>query len=105
MAPSDWPEPVQPVPTTADEALAAARTRYQVLDPDGNPAPLHVAEFDTGFLIHAVMRPPQPGEQTSMGGSHMVIAKSDGTVTYVPNFPPDSAIALYRTLVIRRGGQ
>jgi hypothetical protein len=27
-----------------------------------------------------------------------VISKSDGAVTYVPNFPPDSAIELYRSL-------
>ncbi|WP_399094208.1 hypothetical protein ACGH2B_25170 [Streptomyces sp. BBFR2] len=98
MSPSGAPEPVRPVPVTAEEALTAARARFQVLDPAGNPAPLHVAEFDIGFLIHAVMPPPPPGARTPLGGSHMVIAKSDGAVTYVPNFPPDSAIALYRGL-------
>ncbi|WP_327665323.1 hypothetical protein [Streptomyces sp. NBC_00498] len=92
------PEPVQPAPTTTDEALAAARSRFEVLDTAGNPAPLHVVEFDTGFLVHAVMPPPPPGTQAPLGGSHMVIAKDDGAITYVPNFPPDSAIELYRGL-------
>ncbi|WP_033038320.1 hypothetical protein [Streptomyces monomycini] len=92
------PEPVQPVPATAEEALAAARARFAVLDPQGNPAPLYVADFDTGFLVHAVMPPPPPGTQAPSGGSHMVISKIDGAVTFVPNFPPDSAIELYRSL-------
>ncbi|WP_245689329.1 hypothetical protein [Streptomyces chattanoogensis] len=92
------PEPVQPIPATAEEALAAARARFEVRDPEGNPAPLYVVEFDIGFLVHAVMPPPPPGTQAPLGGSHMVISKSDGAVTYVPNFPPDSAIELYRSL-------
>ncbi|GCD46685.1 hypothetical protein [Streptomyces paromomycinus] len=98
MSQPDAPEPVQPAPTTAEEALAAARARFEVLDPEGNPAPLQVAEFDLGFLVHAVMPPPPPGIQAPLGGSHMVISKIDGAVTYVPNFPPDSAIELYRSL-------
>ncbi|MFD7293062.1 hypothetical protein ACFV9W_07205 [Streptomyces sp. NPDC059897] len=92
------PAPVQPVPTTADEALAAARSRFEVLDLEGNPASLHVVEFDIGFLVHAVMAPPPPGVPAPPGGSHMVISKSDGAVTHVPNFPPESAIDLYRSM-------
>ncbi|MGW1373898.1 hypothetical protein ACWD6P_06390 [Streptomyces sp. NPDC002446] len=98
MSHPDAPEPVQPIPTTAEEALAAARARFEVLDLEGNPAPLYVVEFDIGFLVHAVMPPPPPGTQAPLGGSHMVISKSDGAVTYVPNFPPDSAIELYRSM-------
>lgn len=98
MSHPDAPEPVQPIPATAEEALAAARARFEVLDLEGNPAPLYVVEFDIGFLVHAVMPPPPPGTQAPLGGSHMVISKSDGAVTYVPKFPPDSAIELYRSL-------
>ncbi|MFZ3598905.1 hypothetical protein [Streptomyces sp. BH104] len=98
MSQPGTPAPVQPVPATAEEALAAARSRFEVLDPAGNPAPLHVAEFDIGFLVHAVMPPPPPGTPAPLGGSHMVISKTDGAVTYVPNFPPDSAIDLYRSM-------
>lgn len=91
-----------PVPNSAEEALAAARTRFQPLCDDGTPAILHVEEFDIGYLIYAVFPPPadpdpDPFANLSYGGSHLVISKADGALDYVPNFPPESAIELYRT--------
>ncbi|MET8475352.1 hypothetical protein ABZY90_28345 [Streptomyces sp. NPDC006422] len=83
-------------PRTADEALAIARTTFQPLCADGTPATLNVQEFDLGFLIYATFPPTEP---PSYGGSHLVISKTDGSTMYVPNFPPDSAISLYRRTV------
>ncbi|MGY0491346.1 hypothetical protein [Streptomyces sp. WG-D5] len=89
------PQPPQP-PRTADEALAIARTTYRPLCADGTPATLHVEEFDLGFLIHATYPPTDP---PSYGGSHLVVSKADGSTMHVPNFPPESAISLYRRQV------
>ncbi|MEU9114331.1 hypothetical protein AB0D04_21725 [Streptomyces sp. NPDC048483] len=87
-----------PVPASAEEALAVARTRFQPLWEDGSPAPLHVEEFDIGYLIYAEFPPVEdPFTELSYGGSNLVIAKADGALSYVPNFPPESAIELYRT--------
>ena len=83
-------------PRTADEALAIARTTFQPQCADGTPAALNVQEFDLGFLIYATFPPTEP---PSYGGSHLVISKTDGSTMYVPNFPPDSAISLYRRQV------
>ncbi|MGW9170258.1 hypothetical protein [Streptomyces decoyicus] len=91
---TDPPEAETPVPpTTAEEVLEMARTSFQPLCHDGTPAPLHVEEFDIGYLVYARFPPTEP---RSFGGSHLVISKADGARTYVPNFPPKSAIALYR---------
>ncbi|MCL7495406.1 hypothetical protein M8I34_28965 [Streptomyces sp. MCA2] len=91
---TDPPEAEKPVPpATADEALEMARTSFQPLCHDATPAPLYVEEFDIGYLVHARFPPTEP---RSFGGSHLVISKADGARTYVPNFPPKSAIALYR---------
>ncbi|MFJ9420052.1 hypothetical protein ACIRPT_38745 [Streptomyces sp. NPDC101227] len=86
-------EPGNAVPTTAEEALEIARTCFKPRCHDGTPASVHVEEFDIGYLIYATFPPTEP---RSFGGSHLVISKTDGSLTYVPNFPPKSAIALYR---------
>ncbi|MET7796014.1 hypothetical protein [Streptomyces decoyicus] len=91
---TDPPEAAKPVPpTTAEEALEIARTSFKPRCHDGTLAPLHVEEFDIGYLVYARFPPTEP---RSFGGSHLVISKADGARTYVPNFPPKSAIALYR---------
>ncbi|MEJ8647959.1 hypothetical protein WKI65_07660 [Streptomyces sp. MS1.AVA.3] len=91
---TDPPEAEKPVPpTTAEEVLEMARTSFQPLCHDGTPAPLHVEEFDIGYLVYARFPPNEP---RSFGDSHLVISKADEARTYVPNFPPKSAIALYR---------
>ncbi|MER5438915.1 hypothetical protein [Streptomyces sp. NPDC002790] len=90
--------PPQPPPRTTDEALAIARTTFQPLCADGTPATLNVQEFDLGFLVYATFAPTEP---PSYGGSHLVVSKADGSTMYVPNFPPDSAISLYRREVGR----
>ncbi|WP_245171954.1 hypothetical protein [Streptomyces decoyicus] len=88
------PEAEKPLPpTTVEQVLEMARTGFQPLCHDGTPAPLHVEEFDIGYLVYARFPPTEP---RSFGGSHLVISKADGARTYVPNFPPKSAIALYR---------
>ena len=89
--------PDRPIPQDAEDALAIARTAFQPLCHDGTPAPLHVEEFDIGYLIYATFpRPADPRTPPTFGGSHLVISKHDGAHTYVPNYPPESAIELYR---------
>ncbi|MFG2094458.1 hypothetical protein [Streptomyces sp. NPDC048612] len=90
---SGSPEPRNAVPKAADEALTAARAHFRPRCHDGTPAAVHVREFDSGYLIYATYPPTEP---RSFGGSHLVISKTDGALTFVPNFPPDSAIAHYR---------
>ncbi|MCZ1010093.1 hypothetical protein [Streptomyces lydicus] len=36
--------------------------------------------------------PPPPPDP---GGSHVVISKIDGEVSFLPNFPPERAVELY----------
>lgn len=90
-------DPAHPVPQNAEDALAIARTTFQPLCHDGTPAPLHVEEFDIGYLIYATFPPPaDPRTPPTFGGANLVISKHDGAHTYVPNYPPESAIELYR---------
>ncbi|MEU9114522.1 hypothetical protein AB0D04_22690 [Streptomyces sp. NPDC048483] len=97
MPQPNQPESERPVPTNAEEALAIGRARFEALCDDGTPAPLYVQEFDIGYLIYAVFPPPAaPDDLPSFGGSHLVISKADGALSYVPNYPPESAIELYR---------
>ncbi|MCK7625348.1 hypothetical protein MUU72_19945 [Streptomyces sp. RS10V-4] len=86
------------VPADADHALEIGRTHFPpVGSPDG-PVSLFVHEFDEGYLIHAGW--PAPEDPTAPpatpGGSNIVINKANGDVTSVPNFPPESAIEVYR---------
>ncbi|WP_328386938.1 hypothetical protein OHS81_25275 [Streptomyces sp. NBC_00400] len=88
-------------PTTPEEALALVRSRYaEPKLPDGSPAPLHVHEFDIGYLVYAASPrtpdasgPPQPAPP---GGSKIIVAKDTGETVTVPNFPTEAAIELYR---------
>ncbi|MEU8785875.1 hypothetical protein [Streptomyces sp. NPDC048637] len=88
----------QAVPTTPEEALEIGRGHYPPVGSPGGPASLFVHEFDLGYLIHAGW--PAPADPTAPpanpGGSHLVISKTDGEVTAVPNFPPESAVEVYR---------
>ncbi|WP_330356484.1 hypothetical protein [Streptomyces chartreusis] len=94
---SDSPAP----PASAEEALAIVRSRYaQPKLPDGTSAELRVEEFDIGYLVYAVFPPvtdaagrPQPAPP---GGSKIVVAKDTGESVTVPNYPTQTAIALYR---------
>ncbi|MFG2827893.1 hypothetical protein ACGFWI_10570 [Streptomyces sp. NPDC048434] len=95
--PQDTPTP----PTTPEEALAIVRSRYaQPKLPDGSPAPMHVHEFDLGYLVYAgfprtpdASGPPKPAPP---GGSKVIVAKDTGETVTVPNFPTEAAIELYR---------
>ncbi|MEU9114325.1 hypothetical protein AB0D04_21695 [Streptomyces sp. NPDC048483] len=90
-------------PTTPEQALAVVRSRYaQPKLPDGTPAPMHVHEFDIGYLVSAASPdtagtdaagnplPPPPG------GGQVVVAKDTGETVSIPNFPTEAAIALYK---------
>ncbi|MFF3543500.1 hypothetical protein [Streptomyces platensis] len=90
---SDSPEDRSAAPATVDEALTMARAHFRPRCHDGTLAPVHVQEFDIGYLIYATFPPTEP---RSFGGSHLIISKADGTLTFVPNFPPATAIARYR---------
>ncbi|MFF3338291.1 hypothetical protein [Streptomyces flavidovirens] len=86
---------------TSEQALEIVRSRYaQPMLPDGTPAPMHVHEFDIGYLVYATFPPttdaagrPRPSPP---GGSKIVVAKDSGETVTVPNYPNDKAIALYR---------
>jgi hypothetical protein len=90
---SDSPEDRRTAPTTVDEALAIAHSHFRPRCHDGTLASVHVQEFDIGYLLYATFPPTEP---RSFGGSHLIISKTDGALTFVPNFPPDSAITRYR---------
>ncbi|MGR8007892.1 hypothetical protein [Streptomyces hypolithicus] len=98
----DTPTPApQGPPTTPDEAIAIVRSRYaQPKLPDGTPAELNVHEFDIGYLVYAAFPPttdaagqPQPSPP---GGAKIVVSKETGESVTVPNYPTETAIALYR---------
>ncbi|GGY48791.1 hypothetical protein [Streptomyces djakartensis] len=88
-------------PASAEEALAIVRSRYaRPRLPDGSPVELRVEEFDIGYLVYAAFPPvtdiagrPQPAPP---GGSKVVVAKETGEIIAVPNYPTETAIALYR---------
>ncbi|MGW7017904.1 hypothetical protein ACWGGS_00725 [Streptomyces decoyicus] len=88
-------------PTTPEEALAIVRSRYaEPTLADGSPAPMRVEEFDIGYLVYTeypdttdASGEPQPAPP---GGSKIVVAKDTGETVTVPNFPAETAIALYR---------
>ncbi|MET8679856.1 hypothetical protein ABZW18_20315 [Streptomyces sp. NPDC004647] len=90
------------VPTSAEEALGMVRSKYgQPLTHDGTPAPMHVHEFDIGYLVYATFPPPAPDaagrpRPAQPGGSHIVVAKDTGDTFTVPNYPVEAAIAVYR---------
>ncbi|MPY49034.1 hypothetical protein [Streptomyces acidicola] len=102
MTPDNPALPQNPAPpNTPEEALAIVRSRYaQPKLPDGTPAPMHVHEFDIGYLVYATFPPvadttgqPRP---SAPGGSKIVVAKDTGETVTVPNYPTEAAIALYR---------
>ena len=89
-------------PTTPDDALAIVHSQYaQPKLPDGTPVPLRVHEFDIGYLVQADFPPPpadasgQP-QPAQPGGSNVIVDKATGETTTVPNYPAETAIALYR---------
>ncbi|GFE13213.1 hypothetical protein Sgleb_12600 [Streptomyces glebosus] len=95
------PTDPQAAPTNAEEALESVRRQFgQPRSFDGTPAPLHVKEFDLGYLVYATFARPvdQNGRPVPAppGGSSFVVAKDTGKISTVPNYPPDQAIALYR---------
>ncbi|MGG2462930.1 hypothetical protein ACO0M4_24475 [Streptomyces sp. RGM 3693] len=90
--------PPKVVPTSADHALEIGRAYFPPVGSPGGPVSLLVHVFDEGYLVHAGW--PAPEDPTAPpagpGGTNIVIAKSNGDVTTVPNFPPESAISVYR---------
>lgn len=97
--PQDIPTP----PTTPEQALDIVRSRYAQPElPDGSPAPMHVHEFDIGYLVYAVFPRTENTDAAGnplpapLGGAKIVVAKGTGETTTVPNFPTEAAIDLYR---------
>ncbi|GAB7033662.1 hypothetical protein AB0G35_04315 [Streptomyces sp. NPDC021749] len=92
------------VPANADEALEIGHQLLPELGSPGAPVSLLVHEFDLGYLIQAGW--PLPEDPTAPpaepGGSNIVIAKDTGKVTYIPNYPPQSAMEHYRQLRRRK---
>ncbi|MFI0151011.1 hypothetical protein [Streptomyces lydicus] len=88
----------RPVPANADEALDISRRLHPEVGSPGGPASLLVHEFDLGYLIQVGW--PLPEDPTAPpaepGGSHIIIAKATGEVTYVRNHPPEQAMEHYR---------
>ncbi|QIY55420.1 hypothetical protein HEP86_13845 [Streptomyces sp. RPA4-5] len=88
-------------PATPEEALAIVRSHYA--EPklaDGSPAPMHVEEFDIGYLVYPEYPDslddsgePQPAPP---GGATIIVSKDTGETVTVPNLPTETAIALYR---------
>ncbi|GAA4802497.1 hypothetical protein [Streptomyces ziwulingensis] len=113
MAP-DVPAPGPP--NTPEQALDIVRSRYaQPTLPDGSPAELRVEEFDVGYLVYtyvppaagaggpsrpaspaAPATPAAPAAPAAPGGSKIVVDKETGETVTVPNYPTETAIALYR---------
>lgn len=94
---ADSPTP----PTTPEQALSIVRSRYALPRlPDGTPAPLTVHEFDIGYLVHATFPPVTDASGRPLpappGGSKIIVAKDTGETVTVPNYPSETAIALYR---------
>ncbi|QTZ91821.1 hypothetical protein [Streptomyces auratus] len=87
----------QPVPTNADEALAIGRQHFPEVGSPGGPVELFVHECDLGYLIHAGWPPPADptAPPAEPGGSNVVVSKSDGEVSFLPNFPPETAVELF----------
>ncbi|GAA3174741.1 MULTISPECIES: hypothetical protein [Streptomyces] len=95
-----------PVPRSADEALEIGRNHFPPVGAPGGPTGLFVHEFDEGYLIHPGRPlPDDPSAPPAQpGGSNVVIAKEDGEVTFLPNFPPPEAVKLYHRLRGNRRG-
>lgn len=98
---NDSPTDPQAAPTNAEEAMESVRRKFgRPRSFDGTLAPLHVKEFDLGYLVYASFAKPvdQNGRPVPAppGGSSFVVAKDTGKISTVPNYPTDQAIALYR---------
>ncbi|MGW5115507.1 hypothetical protein ACWEQ8_08700 [Streptomyces noursei] len=96
-------------PTTPEEALAIALRHYaQPKNADGSLVPLHVHEFDIGYLVYRTY-PPAPIDAAGRplppppGGAKIVVSKGTGETYTVPNLPTESAIELYREQRGKRG--
>ncbi|MFI9724426.1 hypothetical protein ACIHFE_33150 [Streptomyces sp. NPDC052396] len=89
---------LRPIPATLEEALEIGRMHFPPIGSPGGPVSLFVHEFDVGYLIRAGWPVPEhPGDiPMAPGGGNIAISKIDGDVAFLPNFPPESAIALYR---------
>ncbi|MGW5939074.1 hypothetical protein ACWIG3_08720 [Streptomyces celluloflavus] len=88
----------QVVPAGPEDALEIGRAYFPPVGSPGGPVSLFVHEFDIGYLIHAGY--PAPEDPTAPpshpGGSNIAISKLNGDVTTLPNFPPESAVEVYR---------
>ncbi|MFI6767880.1 hypothetical protein [Streptomyces sp. NPDC050355] len=95
------PEPAdagpRPVPTNEAEALEIGRQHFPEVGSPGGPAGLFVHEFDLGYLVFASWPPPEDptAPPADPGGSQVAINKTNGDVTFLPNFPPEAAVELY----------
>ncbi|MEU7258604.1 hypothetical protein AB0B21_22725 [Streptomyces rimosus] len=98
-------------PTTPEEALALVLGRYARPQlADGSPAPMHVHEFDIGYLVYPTYPSTEPVDPTAPpapappGGANVIVAKDTGEMVTVPNVDDDSAIASYRRHRARTAG-
>ncbi|MFI0264686.1 hypothetical protein ACH4OW_37475 [Streptomyces sp. NPDC017056] len=105
LTPPPYPPPLPPspppiVPADAGHALEIGRTHFPPVGSPNGPVGVYVHEFDIGYLIYAGYPvhedpnspPPCPG------GSNVVISKADGEVTFLPNYPIESAVEFYHRL-------
>ncbi|MGW2627992.1 hypothetical protein ACWC2K_01470 [Streptomyces chattanoogensis] len=85
------------MPANEADALEIGRRHFPEVGSPGGPSGLFVHEFDIGYLIHASWprREDPTAPPSEPGGSNVIIAKADGEVSFVPNFPPEDAVELY----------
>lgn len=96
----DEPAAVPGVPASGEEAVARVMEAYgRPSWPDGTPAPMNVKEYEVGFVVWPTFPQPEPvngvPQPAEPGGSHYVVAKDNGQIALVPNFPPDTAIEVF----------
>ncbi|MEV8312066.1 hypothetical protein AB0P36_33360 [Streptomyces flavidovirens] len=89
-------------PTCPEEALELVKSRFgRPTLPDGTLVPLQVEEFDLGYVVYAVYPKPAavagvPQQPAEPGGSSLVVAKDNGEIATVPNYPPELAIKVFK---------
>lgn len=89
------------VPQSAAEAERLVRARFAVpAAPDGSPGQLRVTEFPLGYVVRTAAPPPERSGSTPRpaepGGSSFIVARDNGEIVTVPNYPPSQAIEVFR---------
>ncbi|MCK1796241.1 hypothetical protein MTQ01_09540 [Streptomyces sp. XM4193] len=87
-------------PASGAEALERVLEQYgRPVGPDGVPAAMHVEEFESGYVVYPSFPLPEPingvPQPAEPGGSNYVVAKDNGEIGVVPNYPPAKAIEVF----------